>query len=92
MQGMQVKHIPSSQLIHLWVFWGIYLFLDRYLGVPKLAQWCKGDGAPCGAKEREEILEGFRRLWVNRACCDVIIQTENGDSFPGKFFLFVCLE
>ncbi|XP_062371988.1 kelch-like protein 33 [Sardina pilchardus] len=54
----------------------------RYLGVPRLTQVCKGNGAPCGSKEREQSLEVIRRLWVSRAGCDVLIKTEDGESIP----------
>ncbi|XP_048091905.1 kelch-like protein 33 isoform X1 [Alosa alosa] len=54
----------------------------RYLGVPRLTQVCKGDGATCGANERKQSLEVIRRLWVSRAGCDVLIKTENGECIP----------
>ena len=85
----------NTSLLTFLTHLSIYLFVSfrRYLGVPRLAQVCRGDGAPCvGPKEREQSLKVLRRLWVHRVGCDVLIQTENGESFPGRLlFTFIYL-
>lgn len=57
----------------------------RQLEAPRLEQLCAGDDLLSGSREREKSLQAIRTLWEGKVGCDVMIQTDSGDSFPGNY-------
>lgn len=63
------------------------LMACRCLGSERLAEVCRGEAPSCGSVERGRSLQVIRRLWERHVGCDVIIEVDSGECFPGKIRL-----
>lgn len=57
----------------------------RGLGAERLEQLFGGDGPVIGSRERERSLQIIQTLWEGNIGCDIIIQADSGDRFPGNY-------
>uniref|UniRef100_A0A673KT96 BTB domain-containing protein n=1 Tax=Sinocyclocheilus rhinocerous TaxID=307959 RepID=A0A673KT96_9TELE len=78
-----------SQTAEAWLLYGEaglkeVLEACRCLGAERLERLCGKDVAVSGSEERERSLRVIRTLWERNVGCDVIIQTDSGDRFPGN--------
>lgn len=60
------------------------LMACRCLGVDRLANVFKGEAPSNERTEREKSLQVIRSLWRNHVGCDVIMEVESGERFPGN--------
>lgn len=60
------------------------LMACRCLGVDRLATLCKAEAPSTGRAEREHSLQVIRTLWERGVGCDVIMEVESGERFPGN--------
>lgn len=60
------------------------LMACRCLGMNRLADVCKAEAPSIGKVEREQSLQVIRTLWERHVGCDVILEVESGEHFPGN--------
>lgn len=60
------------------------LIACRCLGVDRLTGVYKAEVPFTGRVERERSLQAIRTLWKRRVGCDVILEVESGERFPGN--------
>lgn len=60
------------------------LMACRCLGVDRLSEMCKAEDMSSGREESEHSLQAIRALWKKRVGCDVIMEVESGEHFPGN--------
>lgn len=63
------------------------LMACRSLGVDRLADLCTAEATSTGKAEREQSLQVIRTLWKRGVGCDVIMEVESGERFPGNHSL-----
>lgn len=65
----------------------------RCLGVDRLASVFKGEAPSTERTEREKSLQVIRTLWKKCVGCDVVMEVESGERFPGNhgFLDWICL-